>query len=469
MSRRSRNARKAGLVLSAIAAGALQAGTGVKLPATVDFELANGMKVFLVPNREVPLVSFAIRVAGGSVEDPPGKEGATQVLAELLRKGAGKRDAVAFLDAVEFVGGSLSTAANRRWISLEAEFLTEHAELGLELISDALRRPRLDAGEFDKERGLAIDAVREGREQPNRVLSTYALAWLYAGHPYARPPGGDERSLARLTVEDMRAQAERQLGPGRTWMVVAGDLDPAAMRKRIEARFRDWKGGAGPATRPARPAAAPAGVLVVDKPDALQTYFRFGSTGSDWSDPRYPARMLANTILGGRFTSRLNTALRIERGLTYGASSSFDDRLAGTFSVATYTQTSTSREAIELAHEVYEKFRAEGISQEELDSARTYIQGQYAPDNLETAAQVAGMVLSLAFDGLDRGIVDRLYQELDALTLEGVNGKIKELFPAGGLSWVMIGKASELRPLASRFGPVSEAPLAGPGFGPGFP
>lgn len=460
-------ARAAGL---ALALPALAAAAGVKLPATRDFTLANGMRVFLVPSREVPLVGYSARVAGGAVEDPKGKEGAAAVLAALLAKGAGTRDAVAFREAVDYVGGSFSTAAAHRYLAVEAEFLAEHAELGLELLADALQRPRLEDGEFEKERGLAVDAVKAGREQPAAVLSTYALAWQLMGHAYARPAGGDERTLAALAPADVRAAAAGQLQPGRTWLVVSGDFEPEAMRARVEARFAGWAArGGGPPVRVAPLPASRPGVLLVDKPDALQTYFRFGGAGIPWSHPDYPARYLANTILGGRFTSRLNTALRIEKGLTYGAGSSFDDDHGGIFSISTYTETKTSKEAIELADAVYRKFLAGGITQAELDSARAYIQGQYAPDHLETASQVADMVLDLAFDGLDRAIVDRLYERLDALTVDEVNRVVAKHFPERALTWVVIGRAAELRPLVRRLGSVAEAKLAGPGFGPGFP
>lgn len=441
----------------------------VELPPSVDFRLANGVRVFLVADREVPLVTFHARLAGGAAEDPAGQEGAADLLAELLRKGAGERDAAAFQAAVDLVGGRFLTAAGARWITVQADFLARDAGFGLSLLADVLRRPRLDPAEFAHERGLAVDALAAARDEPAEMIGQYFRTFLLAGHPLARPTGGDERSLARLELEHVRAAARRALAPSRLWLAVAGDFEPAEMRRLIEAQLGDWQVETPAAATPARPAArAEPRVLLVDKPDALQTYFRCGDMAFDWSDPDYPARMLANTVLGGRFTSRLNQALRVESGLTYGAGSGFDDELFGAFAIRTYTATPTSREAIELTRDVYARFVQGGISAAELESARSYIKGQYAPDSIETAPQAAGMILALEFAGLPRTLVNELFARLDALELEQVNRVVRERFPRAGLSWVVIGRAEVLRPWIGALGEVTEVPLKAPGFGPGY-
>lgn len=444
-------------------------GNAVRLPQTTDFTLPNGLRVFLVPDRDVPVLSLQARVAGGALEDPAGKEGATSLLATLLGKGAGERDAVAFQEAIDFVGGQFGTVAGSRWLEVQAEFMSRDKDLALELVADSLMRPKLDADELAKEKGKAIDAIAAAREEPSQIIGRYFGAWLFKGHAFARPAGGDERSLERITHDDVKAAGARTLAPSRTWLAVAGDFDPAEMRKAIEARFGGWKAEVAAPAQPARPTPAQGKrVLLVNKPGSLQTYFMFGNLAFDWSDPDYPARFLANTVLGGRFTSRLNKALRIDSGLTYGARSYVDDVRRGPLVVSTYTATDTSREALELAHQVYGAFVADGLTQAELDSARSFIKGQFAPDTLETADQVAAMVVSLAFDGLSRDLVDKFFERLDALTLDKINEVIKKRLPKDSLQWVVVGQAEALRDVVKQFGEITEVELDAPGFGPGF-
>ena len=448
------------------AAPAASSGPGL-LPASVDFRLANGLRVILVPDHRAPIVDAEVRVAGGALEDAAGKEGAADLLATLLAKGAGERDAEAFHAAAEFVGGSFSSGAARRWISVGAEFLKADADLMLELVADSLQRPRLPAAEFEKERRFAIDGIRQAKQEPRDIIRLYHANWFFGAHPYARPTSGDETSLAALTLDDVKAAAARTLAPSRTWIAVAGDFDATEMRKKIEARFGGWAAkAADPQAVPALTAPKGRGVLLVDFPSSLQTYFRFGQVGFDWKDPDYAARFVANTILGGRFTSRLNKTLRTDSGLTYGAGSGFDDSTQGTFNVSTYTEIATSEQAIEMAKDVTSKFMAEGIAAAEFESARSYIKGQYAPENVETAEQQASMLLALDFDAVPRDVVHSLFAKLDALTLADVNRVITKRFPAADWVWTVIGPADKLRTYLAKFGPVTECALAAPGFGP---
>ncbi|MCE9638139.1 MAG: insulinase family protein [Planctomycetes bacterium] len=435
------------------------------LPTSTDFTLPNGMRVLLVTDHEIPLVSFTLRCAGGSVEDPAGREGAASMLATLLTKGAGARDAKTFQEDVEFAGGTFGAAAGQKWTTVSCDFLKGDLDLAFELLGDVVMRPRLDPDEFEKERGLAVDGIAAERESPQSVIGHYATTWTFGRHPYGRSPGGDEASLAALTIDDVRAGAARQLSPKRAWLAVAGDIDPADMRRRIEARFGSWASSSGPAA-PVPPWTGTDGgrVLLVDAPTSLQTYFRFGNLGFDWKDPDYAARWLANTILGGRFTSRLNRVLRTEKGLTYGANSFFDDDRNGLFVVATYTEVARSEECVTLAEQLYRKFIAEGMTQEELDSARTYSKGQFGP-GVETGSQQAAMLLALDQEGVPRDVIAGLFEHFDSVTLDQINRVIKTRFPKK-LDWVVVGPAATCRPFVTKLGKVTECKVSDPGWGP---
>ncbi len=449
------------------AAGAPPAA--VRLPATEELVLPCGMRVFLVPDHETPLVALRVRLPGGGNQDTPALAGRAALVADWLRRGAGERDTLAFRRAVEDAGGVFDTYATARWIGIDAEFLAEDAPLAVSLLADVLLRPRLDAAEFAKSRDLALEQINVLRTEPNAALGNYWNAWLFGAHPWGNPAGGDEASLGgdpdalRAAATEFARETTRA---GNVWLAVAGDFDSVALRALLTEAFPGTGEPLPPPPVPAVPQPRKGGVLLVDEPDSLQTYFTCGGPGFDRTDPDHAARHLANTILGGRFTSRLNRALRTEAGLTYGAFSRFDDVRGGAFWMHTFTQRARTAECVGMARRIYREFVEKGMTADELASARTYVKGQFAPDELETAAQSADWVLDLAISGLSRDFIDGWFARLDAVTLDDVNRVIRERFPREPLAWAFIGPAAVVRPIAEGLGEVTQIELSAPGFGP---
>jgi zinc protease len=316
------------LALSALTAAAADA-PGLQLPPYERVQLDNGATVLLMRKPDVPLIAAQVLVRGGALADAPGKEGTAAILADLLGKGAGGRDALQYAQAIDGVGGRIGFSAWREAITVDASFLARDADLMLALVADALLRPALAEPEFDKLRKRAIQSLAAAKDgDPRDLVGTYGQAWLFRGHPYGRPQTGDERTLAALKIDDIKAFYRDHLGADRTTIAIAGDFDPAAMRAQVEKAFGSWSKAA--ATLPDVPAKLRENgrrVLLVDKPGATQTYFWAGNVGVSEHDPARAAQDLVQTVFGGRFTSMLNTELRVKSGLSYGASASLQ-RLA---------------------------------------------------------------------------------------------------------------------------------------------
>jgi predicted Zn-dependent peptidase len=154
----------------------------------------------LVPRKDVPLVAFSGFVRGGALADPSGKPGVASLVAGLLDRGAGKRSAFEFADAVEGVGGSFNAGAGAESISVSGEFLARDRALMIELLSDALMRPHFDAEEFGNYRDREIEFIKSAKDSdPSQIVGIYGRAALFGAHPYGRPQGGSERSLASIT------------------------------------------------------------------------------------------------------------------------------------------------------------------------------------------------------------------------------------------------------------------------------
>jgi len=456
-------------VLALTASGHAAVPGSVKLPAFQRATLANGAEIVLMEKRDTPLVSMTVVVRGGALADAPGKEGTASLAAELMQKGAGKRDAAQFAEAIESAGGELGAGAGTESLSLSANFLARDAGLMLELAGDALLRPRLDPAEFEKARTLAIQSIAAAKDSdPRALIGAYGDAWLFRGQAYGRPVDGDERSLAAVTLEDVQRYFAGHVRGDRAIIVVVGDFAAADMKRRLEATFGGWgrAAAAAPAAQ-AVPRVAGRRVLLVDKPGAAQTYFWLGNVGASRTDPARTAQSVANTVFGGRFTSMINTELRIKSGLTYGAASAFD-RMSqpGAFYVNSFTATGKTTDAIDLALATLDRLHATGVDETALTSAKTYMLGQFPP-TIETNGQLAGRLAEMLFHGLGTDDVDEYAARVSAVDAAAVRAAIEQSFPkTGDLAIVLIGDAALIRDRVKKYGPVTEMKITDPAFAP---
>ncbi|WNG14136.1 M16 family metallopeptidase [Cystobacter fuscus] len=441
----------------------------VKLPKARVLTLKNGARVQLVEDHDVPLVSFTARLRGGALGDPEGKEGLAALTAELLQKGAGTRDARQFAEAVDSVGGSLAVSPGRESLDVMGQFMSRDTTLMVELLADLLQRPRFDPAELEKTRARMVSELAAEKDGDLRgLIGTYFQAFHFGAHPYGRPLGGSEASLAPLQREDVLAYARAHLGGDRLILSVVGDFDAKQLASRLEKALGGWARAASPApVAPPTQALKGRRVLLVDKPDATQTYFWVGNTGISRTDPSLVDVSLANTALGGRFTSLLNTALRIKSGLTYGAGSAvITATQPGVFAVSSYTKTETTAQALDLLLEVLTRYRQQGMDAATLASTQEYLLGQFPP-TLETSLQLATKFSELAFYGLDARDVDDFATRVSSAEPARVLAALQRVVPASeDLTLVLIGKAADIRETARKYGPVTEMRLSDPFFAP---
>jgi zinc protease len=441
----------------------------VQVPPHERFRLPNGITVILMPQREVPLTAFGAVLRGGAQADPADKAGLAAIVAALLEKGAGSRNAYAFADAVAGVGGSFGASAGADSISISGQFLSRDRALMMELLADAILRPRLLAEEFDKLRDRAIESIKSDKDSdPSSLTGLYGRALLFDAHPYGAPQSGSERSLGRLTHGDAQAFYRQRFGADLLTLVFAGDIDAKWLRAAVRKAFGDMRAAAAPLPPLASTArAAGRKVLLVDSPESVQSYFWIGNTGVPRTYPHRAALDIVNTVFGGRFTSILNTELRVKSGLSYGASSSFNRaRVAGEFAIRSFAQTENTVKAIDLALVTLDGLHQGGIDATQLESGRNYVAGQY-PTRLETAAHWAATLLDLEVFGLDRSYIENYGPSLARVSLGDIATVVGEAFPkSGDLRLVVIGDAAKIRDSLRKYGELAEMKLTDPDFSP---
>ena len=440
----------------------------IKLPDYQATTLDNGATLLLMPRKDVPLVAASIAVRGGALADAAGKEGTADLLGEMLSKGAGARDALQFAQAVDGAGGSLGFGSSREAIVANAQFLAKDSGLMLSLLADAVLGPKMDAAEFDKLRKRAIDGIANAKDSdPRQLTPVYSGAWLFRGHPYGRSTGGDETSLATITLADLQAFRQQQMGGDRLVIAIAGDFDPKAVTTQVREAFGGWAkaGGMLPQVE-AKPRESGRRVLLVDKPGATQTYFALGNIGSRHGDPAEAAQDLVQTAFGGRFTSMLNTELRIKSGLSYGASARVErPRQPGASVISSFTKTESTKQAIDLAIATLDRLHKDGLDATTIESAKHYVAGQFAPD-LETAPQLAAQLVDMALYGDSRDAIDGYLGRIAAATPAQIAAATAVFPDSKDLVIVAIGDAAKIRQAMQGYGPLTEMKLTDPRFSP---
>lgn len=456
-------------LLAFVLAAPASAQEGVSLPVPQRVELENGVVLLVHEKRDVPLVGLQAMIRGGAVTDPAGKAGLASLVAGLLEKGAGDRNAAAFAEAVDSVGGSLTSSAGLEETTISAEFLARDADLMVELVADMLLSPRFDATETRKLRDRRIDLLRAAKDSdPRRLMSLYGNAFLFGEHPYGTPVNGDEESLASLTQRDVRAYYDNYIGANGLVISVVGDVDAATMITWLSEAFADWRPVDEPL--PDIPIAEPESgrrVLLVDKPGATQAYFWIGNVGVARDYAQRAELDIANTLFGGRFTSLLIDELRTKSGLTYGASSALLRPSApGSAAIVSFTKTESTTEAIDLALNLLARFRDTGFDADLIQSGKNYILGLFPP-RFETASQLAAQFATLETRGLDASYINAYGPAVANASEEAIRAVISDVYPSPeDLVFAIIGDAEAIRESAARYGPVTEIALTDPRFVP---
>lgn len=412
-------------------------------PPFQEATLPNGMRLLVVESRKEPVVSVSLSFAAGSVLDPAGKEGLAGMTAGLLSKGAGKRTADQFSEAIESTGGSLSAGAGEDFLMLSANVMTPSLPLAFELMADAVIRPTFPEAEIELLRTQTLSGLQVQLSQPGALADIALQRALYGAHPYSRTPL--PASVRSITRADIVAYHRARLRPGGALMVVAGDVSLADARRLAVQAFRGWMGtppavaaAKAPATRTATE------IVLVHRPGSVQSNILVGNLTTAPGDPRQYAAAIANKVLGGGTDSRLFQILREQKGWTYGAYSGLSRRRGvGHFIASAEVRTEVTDSALaELLHQI-RRLGTEALPATDLDAAKGSLVGSY-PLTVETAEQVAGAVANARLYGLGSDYVQNYRVRLSEVTTTQVQAAASELMRADAAAIVVVGDGAKV-------------------------
>jgi len=409
-------------------------------PAIDKSTLANGLRVWTVRHTQVPLVAFTLLIRRGASSDPAGKDGLAAVTADMLDEGSGDRSAIEIHEALARLGAQFDTDIGSDATVTSVTVLSRFTSRALALLSDVVVRPSIRDDDFSRVRQLRLHRLTQLRDMPGAVADRAFLKLLYGAHPYGHSPIGSEASLAAMNVDDAREFHARAIRPEVSTLIAVGDCDHADIVKMASDAFADWI-GAGDGERPADgslPRAAR--VNIVPRPRAPQSELRIGQVSVPRDTPDYHPLVVANTILGGQFVSRINLNLREDKGLTYGARTAFEfRRLPGPFVLQVSVQTSGTSTAIdESIREIGGLRGPRPATAEELALGIAALTRGYAR-SFETGEQIGRAALQLALYDLPDDYFEQFVPRIERVTAEDVAKVMARHLDPARLTTLVVG------------------------------
>jgi zinc protease len=424
----------------------------VKFPPYEVRTLANGMQVIAVLHHEQPAVSMRLLVRAGSVQDPPGKVGVAGLAAALLDQGTTTKSAEQIADEIDFIGGALGTGSGSDLTFVNVIVMKDSFPLGMNLLSDVARNPAFAAEEIERQKQQAISSLQVSSNDPDYVASVLFERLVYGFHPYGLPNSGTPETLAGITRADLQEYHRRYFVPNNMVLAVVGDVTGDEAFAAAERVFGGWPRAEVPAVKVVDPPQPTRRIVVVDKPDAVQTEIRVGQLAIPRKHADYMAFDLAVKILGGEGANRLHRVLRSERGLTYGAQADAETRKqAGHFVAETDTRTETTGETLRLTVDEVARLQRERVNERELSDAQAYLAGSF-PLTIETPNDIATQVLNVVFYELPVAEIGTFPERVQAVTPDDIQRVAKQYVRPDRLSIVLVGDASSFVPQLRKVG-----------------
>jgi zinc protease len=432
----------------------------VDFPSYEKRVLPNGLTVYALEFHEKPIVSMRLMITAGADRDPENLPGVAAFTADLLSRGSKTRTATQIAEEIEQVGGSLEASANMESTNIAAGVLTDSVNVGFELMNDIILNPVFAPEELGRDQQQSLSNLASNMQDPSFLADAAFERLIYGSHPYGHLNGGTLRSIPKIRREDLVKFHDAYYAPNISALAIVGDLPTAESFRLAEQWFGSWPRKDVPQLdESAVPKLEGRHILIVDKPDSVQTEIRVGHTTVERKDPDYFNVLVASYILGGSGSGRIYQTLRVERGLTYGAYTSVQPhRGPGEFYSTTDTRNLKTAETLTLLLEQLEKFRAAEVPPDELQNAKSYIIGSF-PLSIEVPNDLANRLTTVFLYDLGDDYLETFRDRLAGVNAADVLRVSKEKISAQNAAIVLVGKASDFASQIESLGKTDVIPI----------
>ncbi len=416
----------------------------IALPAWAEIEIQEvtspgGITAWLVEDHSIPFAALELRFRGGTSLDDPDKRGAVYLMSGLIEEGAGDMDARTYARELESLAASFTYNAGDDSVSISARFLTENRDEVIDLLRTTLLEPRFDEDAVERVKAQILSGLRSDLTDPNDIAGRSFAAMAYGDHPYGSEGKGTLETVAALTRDDVVTAYDSVFAKDRLYVGAVGDITAEELGVLLDTLLLDLPETGKPIPERAE-VQIEGGVSVVEF-DTPQSVALFSQKGIDRDDPDFFAAFVLNHILGGGgFESRLMQEVREKRGLTYGVYSYLAPKdLASVYLGSVSSSNDRIAEAVEVIRDEWARAASEGVTQKELDDAKTYLTGAY-PLRFDGNGRIAGIMVGMQMQGLPIDYIATRNDKVNAVTLDEINRVASELLDPEGLHFTIVGK-----------------------------
>ena len=407
--------------------------------------LPDGLVLLHTERNALPIVKVVLAIKAGSITEPAEKAGLANLTADLLNEGTTRRSSKEISDAIEFVGGDLSTSGGADYITVTLSVLKKDVEVGFDLLSDIVINPVFSDDEIKRRKAIIKSSIIQQKEEPGIVASKAFNKAVFGDYPYGRPVEGTEESLDAITRRDIIDFHREHYAPNNAILSVVGDITKGELRSLLEKYFKGWaKRGIVEKPLPALGPVTGPRIIKIDK-DLTQANIILGHLGIRRDNPDYYAVSVMNYILGGGgFASRMMDNIRDNKGLSYDVHSFFSaSKYAGSFQAGLQTKNRTAHIAVKEILKEMERIRTEPVTDKELSDAKSYLTGSF-PLRIDSNSKIASFLVAVEFYDLGPDYVDRYKKLIDSVTKDDVLRVAKQYLNTKDYVLVLVGNMKQM-------------------------
>ncbi len=436
----------------------------VKIPDIPAYTLANGIKLYLLENHELPLVSGFALIRTGSLFDPPGKAGLGEITASVMRTGGTKSKTGDRIDEeVENIAASVESSISMSNGRVGFNCLRENIDEVLGIFRDVLTAPEFRQEKIDLVKNRIRGSIARRNDDAGGIAGREFARILYGKDtPYGRQI--EYADLDNIQRADLITFYQRFYFPANTVIAIQGDFNGAEMKAKIENLLASWTVKQAPPPPTPKVTAKPApGVFIAEKSEVTQTFFNVGHLGGDLRDKNYPALEVMSDILGGGFSSRLFKKVRTQLGYAYNISSDWDANFdyPGPFFVTGSTKSSSTVQTIQAIEEEIARMRTSEVSDDELKTAKDTVLNSFV-FNFDSPSKTLGRVVTYDYYGYPKDFIFQYQKAVAAVTKEDVLRVAKEYLRPRDMTIVAVGNPKEFGTPLNTLGPVTSIDLTIP-------